>query len=93
ADDKVWVYAAGGYYYPGKDLTKLKAEMQSYLDRGYDVVKMKIGAVPLDEDIRRIEAVLEVVGDGRRLAVDANGRFDIKTAIAYAGAIKKYNLF
>lgn len=89
ADDKVWVYAAGGYYYPGKDQTKLKAEMQSYLDRGYDVVKMKIGAVPLDEDIRRIEAV----GDGRRLAVDANGRFDLKTAIAYAEAIKKYNLF
>lgn len=93
ADDKVWVYAAGGYYYPGKDQTKLKAEMQSYLDRGYDVVKMKIGAVPLDEDIRRIEAVLEVVGDGRRLAVDANGRFDLKTAIAYAEAIKQYNLF
>ena len=93
ADDKEWVYAAGGYYYPGKDQSKLKAEMQSYLDRGYDVVKMKIGAVPLDEDIRRIEAVLEVVGDGRRLAVDANGRFDLKTAIAYAEAIKKYNLF
>jgi L-alanine-DL-glutamate epimerase-like enolase superfamily enzyme len=93
ADDKVWVYAAGGYYYPGKDQSKLKAEMQSYLDRGYDVVKMKIGAVPLDEDIRRIEAVLEVVGDGRRLAVDANGRFDLETAIAYAEAIKKYNLF
>jgi len=93
ADDKVWVYAAGGYYYPGKDQTKLKAEMQSYLDRGYDVVKMKIGAVPLDEDIRRIEAVLEVVGEGRRLAVDANGRFDLQTGIAYAEAIKPYNLF
>ncbi len=93
ADDKVWVYAAGGYYYPGKDHGKLKAEMQSYLDRGYDVVKMKIGAAPLDEDLRRIEAVLEVVGDGRRLAVDANGRFDLQTALAYAEAIKPYNLF
>ncbi|WP_416424986.1 mandelate racemase/muconate lactonizing enzyme family protein [Pseudomonas sp. App30] len=93
ADDKVWVYAAGGYYYPGKDQSKLKAEMQSYLDRGYDVVKMKIGAAPLDEDLRRIEAVLEVVGDGRRLAVDANGRFDLPTALAYAEAIKPYNLF
>ncbi|MFJ5300221.1 mandelate racemase/muconate lactonizing enzyme family protein [Pseudomonas sp. NPDC088368] len=93
ADDKVWVYAAGGYYYPGKDQTKLKAEMQSYLDRGYGVVKMKIGAVPLAEDLRRIEAVLEVVGDGQRLAVDANGRFDLKTGIAYAEAIKPYNLF
>lgn len=93
ADDKVWVYAAGGYYYSGKDQTKLKAEMQSYLDRGYDVVKMKIGAVPLAEDLRRIEAVLEVVGDGQRLAVDANGRFDLETGIAYAEAIKPYNLF
>ena len=40
---KVFVYAAGGYYYPGKDDEKLKDEMRSYLDRGYSVVKMKIG--------------------------------------------------
>ncbi|MDG4892736.1 mandelate racemase/muconate lactonizing enzyme family protein [Mesorhizobium sp. WSM4976] len=93
ADEKVWVYAAGGYYYPGKDHSKLQAEMRSYLDRGYKVVKMKIGAVPLEDDLRRIEAVLEVVGDGRRLAVDANGRFDVHTAIAYAKAMRPYGLF
>lgn len=93
ADDKVWVYAAGGYYYPGKDHGKLQDEMRSYLDRGYDVVKMKMGAAPLAEDLRRIDAVLDVVGEGRRLAVDANGRFDLDTAIAYAKALKPYGLF
>lgn len=93
ADDRVWVYAAGGYYYPGKDHSQLKAEMQSYLDRGYSVVKMKIGAASLEEDISRIEAVLEVVGDGQKLAVDANGRFDLPTALAYAKALAPYNLF
>lgn len=93
ADDKVWVYAAGGYYYPGKDHGALQDEMRSYLDRGYSVVKMKVGAVPLDEDLRRIEAVLDVVGDGRKLCVDVNGRFDIDTAIAYAEAIRQYDLF
>jgi D(-)-tartrate dehydratase len=93
ADEKVWVYAAGGYYYPGKDHSKLQDEMRSYLDRGYRVVKMKIGAVPLEEDLKRIEAVLEVVGSGDRLAVDANGRFDLETAIAYAEALKPYGLF
>ena len=93
ADDRVWVYAAGGYYYPGKDHRKLQDEMRSYLDRGYRVVKMKIGAVPLEEDLARIEAVLEVVGDGRFLAVDANGRFDLETAVAYAQALKPYGLF
>jgi L-alanine-DL-glutamate epimerase-like enolase superfamily enzyme len=93
ADDKVWVYAAGGYYYPGKDHRALQDEMRSYRDRGYRVVKMKIGGAPLDDDLRRIEAVLEVVGEGRNLAVDANGRLDIKAAIAYAEALEPYGLF
>ena len=92
-DDKVWVYAAGGYYYPGKDLTALREEMKRYRALGYQVVKMKIGAGSLDEDIRRIEAVLEVVGHGKYLAVDANGRFDLETAIAYGEALKPYGLF
>jgi L-alanine-DL-glutamate epimerase-like enolase superfamily enzyme len=92
-DDKVWVYAAGGYYYPGKDLTALKNEMRSYRARGYRVVKMKIGGAPLPDDLRRIEAVLEVVGEGKNLAVDANGRFDLKTALAYAEALEPYGLF
>lgn len=93
ADSKVWVYAAGGYYYPGRDLTALKDEMRGYRNMGYQVVKMKIGGVPLEEDIRRIEAVIEVVGDGKFLAVDANGRFDLETAIAYGKAMKPYGLF
>ncbi|MCG5240739.1 mandelate racemase/muconate lactonizing enzyme family protein [Azospirillum doebereinerae] len=92
ADDSVWVYAAGGYYYPGKDTAALQDEMRSYRDRGYKVVKMKIGN-GLEEDLRRIDAVLEVVGEGANLCVDANGRFDLKTAIAYAEALKPYGLF
>jgi L-alanine-DL-glutamate epimerase-like enolase superfamily enzyme len=92
-DERVWVYAAGGYYYPGKGLSALQDELKSYLDRGYREVKMKIGAVPLAEDLKRIEAALEVVdGDGSRLCVDANGRFDLQTAIAYADAMKGYRL-
>ena len=93
ANPKVFVYAAGGYYYPGKDDSQLKAEMQSYLDRGYSVVKMKIGGASLDEDRRRIEAVLGMLPKGRQLAVDANGRFDLDTAIAYAKALRDYPLF
>ncbi len=92
-DETVWVYAAGGYYQPGKDLGALQDEMRGYLDMGYDTVKMKIGGAPLDEDLRRIEAVLEVVGgDGSRLAVDANGRFDLDEAVAYANALAPYAL-
>ncbi|HYG88638.1 MAG TPA: mandelate racemase/muconate lactonizing enzyme family protein [Azospirillum sp.] len=93
ADDKVWVYAAGGYYYPGKGVEKLKDEMKSYRDRGYKVVKIKIGGASLAEDLERIEAVIDVVGEGRNLCVDANGRFDLTTALDYAEAMERYDLF
>jgi D(-)-tartrate dehydratase len=93
ADPRVFVYAAGGYYYPGKDDTALRAEMRGYLDRGYNVVKMKIGGASLAEDRRRIEAVLAEIGSQAQLAVDANGRFDLETAIAYAKALRDYPLF
>jgi D(-)-tartrate dehydratase len=93
ADPRVFVYAAGGYYYPGKNLEALRAEMRSYLDRGYTVVKMKIGGAPIDEDRKRIEAVLAEIGPQAQLAVDANGRFNLETAIAYARMLSQYPLF
>lgn len=98
--EDVFVYAAGGYYYPGKDLDALRREMAGYLEQGYRVVKMKIGAQPLAADMTRIEAVLDLLRartgaavPGERLAVDANGRFDLATALAYGEALRPMNLF
>ncbi len=79
-DTKVFVYAAGGYYYPGKDLAALQNEMLGYLQLGYSVVKMKIGGATLSEDLQRIEAVLKIL------------RFNLDTAIAYAKALAPYRL-
>ena len=67
--------------------------MRSYVDRGYTVVKKKIGGASFAEDIKRIEAVLAEIGTEAQLAVDANGRFDLETAIAYAKALRDYPLF
>lgn len=93
ANPRVFVYAAGGYYYPGKDDTALQAEMRRYIDRGYNVVKMKIGGESLAIDLRRIESVLKEIDSDAQLAVDANGRFDTLTAIEYAKALREYPLF
>jgi L-alanine-DL-glutamate epimerase-like enolase superfamily enzyme len=92
ADETVWVYAAGGYYYPGKDVTALQDEMRRYLDLGYADVKLKIGGDSLADDMRRIEAVIQVVGDAGHVCVDANGRFDLDTAVAYAKALQPLGL-
>jgi L-alanine-DL-glutamate epimerase-like enolase superfamily enzyme len=89
----VQVYAAGGYYYPGKDNSALVEEMRSYLDAGYSRVKMKIGGAPLAEDLNRIESVLGLLPSGNSLCVDANGRFDLTTALEYAKALSAYQLY
>jgi L-alanine-DL-glutamate epimerase-like enolase superfamily enzyme len=91
-DASVNVYAAGGYYYPGEDHNSLQDEIRKYLDMGFNAVKMKIGGATLAEDLARIEAALDVVGDGQCLAVDANARFDAATAIEFAEAIAGYGL-
>ena len=92
AANRVFVYAAGGYYYPGKGTRELRDEMSRYLDAGYRVVKIKIGGAPLADDLERIEEVLSLVGDGDRLAVDANGRFDLDAAMEYGEALGPYGL-
>jgi D(-)-tartrate dehydratase len=92
-DRSVFVYAAGGYYYPGKDVDALKREMLGYIDRGFTVLKQKIGGASLREDLNRIEAVLSILKPGQSLAVDANGRFGLKTALEYAKALSQYDLF
>ena len=92
-DPRVFVYAAGGYYYPDKNLDMLQKEMRSYLARGYTVVKMKIGGAPIAEDQERIESVLTEIDGEAQLAVDANGRFNLEQAIAYAKMLRQYPLF
>ena len=84
-DEHVLVYSGGGYYYPGKEKQGLQDEMRQCRDLGYRLMKMKIGGAPIwPSDLQRIEWALEVAGDGENLAVDANGRFDLDTALAYA---------
>jgi D(-)-tartrate dehydratase len=90
--DKVFCYVGGGWYWPGQTIADLQDEMRRHLGAGYTMVKMKVGGLPVAEDCRRIEAVLRVLGGEHRLAVDANGKFDRSTALAYARALKPFGL-
>jgi L-alanine-DL-glutamate epimerase-like enolase superfamily enzyme len=86
------VYAAGGYYYPGASASRLRGELHQYQELGFDAFKIKIGGASLSSDCSRIEAALTVAGEGSRLAVDANGRFDERQALEYAHALTPYSL-
>jgi L-alanine-DL-glutamate epimerase-like enolase superfamily enzyme len=89
---EAFCYVGGGWYLPGRTIADLQDEMRRHLDAGYTLVKMKVGGLPLEQDLRRLEAVLEVVGSGSRLAVDANCKFERDAALAYAQALAPYGL-
>lgn len=84
----VETYAAGGYYFDQvdgeADLGALRAELTGYLALGYRSGKIKIGGASIDHDLRRIDVACEVFGDPKRVAVDANGRFDEPMLAAYS---------
>ena len=90
--DKCFVYVGGGWYAPGKGIPELQDEMKRHLDAGYTMVKMKVGGAPLDEDMRRIEAVKSILPSHAELAVDANSKFDRAEALRYAKAMTPYRL-
>ncbi len=85
-------YVGGGWYAPGKGIPELQAEIQARLDEGYTTMKIKVGGAPLADDLARVEAALNLVGGGARLAVDANATFDRPRALTYAHALAPYGL-
>jgi len=97
-DAGVPVYAAGGYYHrddhggPGEHVAALRAELAGYLRLGYDAVKIKIGGASPDTDLARLDAAVDVLGSGARVAVDANGRFDRGAALDWAQRLGPYGL-
>lgn len=89
---RTWVYAAGGYYTQHDAVAALADELSGYLATGFTDVKIKIGGAPLALDTERIAAAVDVAKGGAHLAVDANGRFDLSTALAYADVLLPYKV-
>ena len=89
---KVFCYVGGGWYAPGKTTTDLRDEMRRHLDAGYTMVKMKVGGMPLADDLARVEAVKSILPRGALLAVDANSKFNRAEALTYARGLAPFGL-
>jgi D(-)-tartrate dehydratase len=90
--EAVPVYVGGGWYQPADDLAALRDEIRRNQDAGYVAMKIKTGGVPLDDDCRRLDAALDLIGDPKRLAVDANAALPQERARAYADRLSGYGL-
>lgn len=92
AHDSLIPYASAGYYAEGKTLSDLKEEAKGYLERGFKIMKMKVGGASLQEDMKRISAVRDAVGSDMELAVDANNAWDFRTALKMARFCESMNI-
>lgn len=86
-------YASGGYPYPEDDITALSEEVRCFTSLGFTHVKIKIGAAPLDHDLRRIEAAAACLASSDHLAVDALNAYDPARALAAAAALARFGLW
>lgn len=87
-------YASGGYYGPEGEaaVEGLVDEMRGYVDLGYRAVKMKVGGLSIDEDVRRVASVRDAIGPDIQLMLDANAAYDVPTAITAARAFEPYDI-
>jgi L-alanine-DL-glutamate epimerase-like enolase superfamily enzyme len=84
ASDWVPVYASGGLYGQGKTPDQLALEMSSYVKAGFNAVKIKVGGVPIPDDLARVQAVREAIGSQPRLMVDALYAYSPQEALRFA---------
>ncbi|MGI9598134.1 MAG: mandelate racemase/muconate lactonizing enzyme family protein [Acidimicrobiales bacterium] len=73
-------------------IQKLLASVEGYLERGFNGVKIKVGRPDLADDVARVGAVRELVGDSIRFMVDANYSMTVPQAIEAARAFEPFDL-
>ena len=91
--DRIPTYIAGGYYEEGKGLKELTLEMEENLNLGAKAIKMKVGGVPINEDVERIRVVRETIGPDVKLLVDANNAYVAYEAVEIARKMEPYDVF
>ncbi len=91
--NNVPAYIAGGYYEEGKGLKELAQEMEDNLEVGAKAMKMKVGAVSINEDVERVRVARDAIGPDIKLMVDANNAYRHYQAIELARKVEKYDVF
>ncbi len=89
--NQVPAYVTGGYYQEGKGIPDLIAECQGYVEAGYKAIKIKVGGASLQEDVERLKALRQALGDEIHIMLDANRAWDVKTAIEAAHRFEEYH--
>jgi L-alanine-DL-glutamate epimerase-like enolase superfamily enzyme len=85
------VYASGGLWV-SLSIEELVLEAKQFVDSGFTAMKMRIGKPRIEEDVERVAAVREAIGDHIELMVDANQGFTVDHAIRLGRKLEDFNL-
>jgi L-alanine-DL-glutamate epimerase-like enolase superfamily enzyme len=88
----VFTYATGGYYVEGAPLSACAEELTTFVEKGYRAVKMKTGALPLADEITRIQMTREAIGDAL-LMLDMNAPYTVADCIRFARAVEPFDIY
>ena len=92
ASQDIFTYATGGYYVEGAPLTACAEELGRFVAAGYRAVKLKTGGMSLNDELVRIRATREAIGDAL-LMLDMNAPYNVQECIRFAKAVEPYNIF
>jgi D-arabinonate dehydratase len=90
---RVRAYITGGYYSPNKDIEGLVKEVTSYIKAGFKAVKIKIGALSIEEDLERLKAVKNAVDNSVLIAVDANNVYTYEEALRMGKKLEELGIW
>ncbi|WP_176555725.1 mandelate racemase/muconate lactonizing enzyme family protein [Virgibacillus ndiopensis] len=92
--EEVPCYASGGYYYEGLEVfTKLQEEVEGYMDKGFNAVKMKVGRLANAQEAKRVKLVRDVIGPDVKLMIDANQSFlDVNACLDLCKRVEEYDI-
>jgi L-alanine-DL-glutamate epimerase-like enolase superfamily enzyme len=92
ARQSVFTYSTGGYYVEGAPLEAVADEMAGYVENGYRAVKIKTGALSLEDELIRIRATRDAIGPDTLLMLDMNAPYGVEDCIKFAHAVAPYNI-
>ena len=89
----IHTYATGGFYAEGAPMLACAEELAGYVAKGFKAVKLKTGALSLENEVARARAVRQAIGPGVDLMLDMNAPYDVATCIRFARAVAPLDIF
>ena len=89
--DRVKTYASGGLWL-SQPIDELQAEADEFIQEGFRSMKIRLGKADWREDVQRVKAIREAVGNDIELLTDANQGLSVKQAIRLARELEPFNI-